>query len=297
MNDAFNQILQDRYSGSLTVANRMLDFFQQVIANGEKNKTALDELFEEVHQASKSLIKAQPNMVIIRRVWNQMQATFKRLLKSEAIPDDFYRILHDRVGEIRSELQENIAKIVHMGAKVIAASNKVMTISASTLVREILLTTHRQKRRFEVFVPKSDPPAEGIRFAEFLAAEGIRTTLIPDSQVGVFMEDMNLVFTGADRIYERGFINKAGTLPICLAAKHFNVPVYLVAETMKILPESERTVKFHKEDPDEVYKTKSENLHVENIYYERIPLDVAHKVICEDGVFEVHEFFNWYLRE
>ncbi len=297
MNDALNEILQDRYSGSITIASKTLDYFEKLIAEAEKNNTALDQLFDQVHKASKILIKAQPNMVVLRWLGNHLQSHFKRLMKSENIPNDYYRFLTERIEQLRKEIQGNLEKIAHMGAKVIATSNKVMTISTSTLVREILLTTHRQKRRFEVYVMKSDPPGEGIQFAEFLAKQGIRTTLIPDAQMGVFMKEMNLVMIGADRIYEQGFINKAGTLPLCLTARHFNIPVYLAAETLKILPEATRAIKFHKESPHEVYPSNNELLQVENCYFERIPLQVAHKIICEDGVFETYEFINWYLKE
>ena len=103
--------------------------------------------------------------------------------------------------------------------------------------------------------------------------------------------------TGADRIYEDGFVNKAGTLPLCLTAKHFNVPVYLAAETTKILSLSERAIKNPEFPSEEIYKPKSKNLTVKNFYFEKIPLNLTQKVICENSLFETHEFINWYLKE
>ena len=124
--------------------------------------------------------------------------------------------------------------------------------------------------------------------------KGVKVTIVADSQAGSIMDNMNIVLLGADRLYEDGFVNKSGTLAVCLLAKHFNVPVYLAVETIKILKESERSIKPVERDPAEVYKG-NKNIDVYNSYYEKIPLKLVDKVICEEGVFETTDFLSWYL--
>jgi translation initiation factor 2B subunit (eIF-2B alpha/beta/delta family) len=34
-----------------------------------------------------------------------------------------------------------------------------------------------------------------------------------------------------------------------------------------------------------------------NYYFEEIPFDYVSKLICEEGVFEMHEFIKWYLKD
>ncbi len=297
MQNLLQEILSDNHSGSLTLAYKELDLYETIVAEAQKTQSDLEKLHNKIHDTGKIIIKAQPNMVILRRVSNHLQNHYKRLVKAEKPGSEIYSALLEKIEQIRREFKQNVGKIAQMGAKVIATSNKVMTISNSTLVREIFCKTHAQKRRFEVFNLKSHPPDEGILFAEDLAEKGIRSTVIADSQMGVFLPEMNLVFVGADRIFENGFINKAGTLPLCLAARHYNVPVYLAVETIKILTTRERSIKVQNMNPDEVYRPKNDKISVENSYFESIPLDLVHKVICEDGVFETFEFVNWYLKE
>ena len=70
--------------------------------------------------------------------------------------------------------------------------------------------------------------------ANELQANGIHTTLIPDSSVGYFMSRVNLVIMGAEA---GGILNKLGSLQIGVLAKTFNVPVYIATgkEDVKII--------------------------------------------------------------
>ena len=297
MSLTLEDILSDNKSGSELISRKALEYYKQSLISAADSGADEEEICSNLQAESKTLIKNQPNMVLLRYSSAVVIDYFKRQLKSKKAGNNAYTSVIARIDELFSELEEDTAKIKLMGSRIIASSNKVMTISSSNLVREILLSIADQKRRFEVFSLASAPPAEGTAFAEMLADKKIKTTLIADSQAGVFVSKMNLVLLGADRICSDSFINKAGSLPLCLAAKHFDVPVYLAVNTKKILLESDRAVKFLNQNSDEVYIGKNKKLHHQNIYFESIPLELVHKVICEDGVFESFEFINWYLKE
>jgi methylthioribose-1-phosphate isomerase len=115
--------------------------------------------------------------------------------------------------------------------------------------------------------------------------------------MGTIIKDMNIVISGADRLYETGFVNKIGTLPLALTAKHFRVPFYLACETDKILKEIDRSIRFYPQNPGEIYKNNKFKINVINYYFESIPYTFVSKIICEDGVFETNEFINWYLKD
>ena len=131
--------------------------------------------------------------------------------------------------------------------------------------------------------------------AKYLAEKDIKTTIVADSQAGIVMDDMNMVILGADRLYEKGFVNKAGSLAVCLMAKHFNVPVYLTVETTKILKETERTIKRVEGPTEEIYS--GDDMSIVNSYFEAVPFELVNKVICEEGVYERPEFQSWFLGE
>ncbi|MBD3225681.1 MAG: hypothetical protein GF313_13210 [Caldithrix sp.] len=292
-----DELLNDNQSGSHIINEISLKLLSEQLEELQPQTDDLETLYKSVQATSKSILKQHPTMTLIRKSHNSFFNYFKRLLKTDKEDADVLQSLQEKIEQIIDELAHKRKKIITTGSRIIANSNKVMTISNSNLVKDIISKAQYQKRRFEVYSLISQPPGEGIQLARECDQNGIRTTVIADSQMGVFMEEMNLVIIGADRIYEDGFINKSGTLPLCLVANHYNVPVYLVSETDKILLESQRSIKQKQQNTREVFIPDSGNIHVDNFYFERIPLSCIHKVICEDGAFETFEFIDWYLKE
>jgi translation initiation factor 2B subunit (eIF-2B alpha/beta/delta family) len=290
-------ILNDNRSGSVKLTQNTLNFYRTHLNEMLSKSQKLEDIFEQFQGVAKKIMKKQPNMVLLRKSTNTIVIYFKRLIKSEKETDQIIKAVEKKILSIEQEIDTRIKKIGNTGSKIIAPTNKIMTISNSTLVKKILDTAHNQKRKFEVYCCKSHPPDEGVYLAETLDKSGIKTTLIADSQIGMFMPEMNLVLIGADRIYETGFVNKTGTLALCLIAKHYNIPIYLAADTTKILPESERIIKFVSQNKKEVYTGNRKQISIENVYYEKVPINLIHKVICEDSIFDTIDFINWYLKE
>lgn len=297
MDNQIKTIKEDKISGSLLITQHVLKYVSEILSCQIETKSDLEEIFAEIQSGIKTVVKKHSHMVLLRKTGNNFLIYFKRMITSGKDRKEILGQALGRLEHMKTEMTENVKKITHAGSRIIANSNKIMTISNSTLVKEILLTAEAQKRKFEVFCLKSHPADEGIELARTLAERGIKTTIIADAEMGLFMPEMNLVIIGADRIYGEGFVNKSGTLPLCITAKNFNIPVYLAAETTKILHESERSIKQNEENSDEICTIKHENISVRNIYYEKIPLKFIHKIICENSVFETHEFSKWYLEE
>lgn len=67
--------------------------------------------------------------------------------------------------------------------------------------------------------------------------------LLIDSAVAYSMDEVDMVFVGADGVVESGgIINMMGTYQIALVAKSMNKPVYVAAESYKVRVEYEN---FH----------------------------------------------------
>lgn len=279
----------------------LFNYYDHFLSRLEKasNPDALncEILYEEMHETAKRLIKSNPNKALIRRSTHNVLSHCKRSLSAGKENAQILEMIRQKIESVLEELEKNTQKISVYTARAIAHGNRILTLSYDYLVLRALLEAERQKRRFEVLVLKTDPPGEGIEFAETLAKKKIRVTIIPDSQMGICLPDVNLVLLGPERIYEKGFIHRAGTLPLALTARYLNIPVYILADTQTILFEKERSIKFYPADEKEVYKTKNKNIHVFNRYHEKIPFDPIYKVICEDGIFEMKEFINWFLAE
>ena len=297
MSVELEKILNDNLSGSIALTQNTLQYYRDLLEELAAGSSKLEDIYQKFQDEAKKILKNQPNMVLLRKSTNNVLIYFKRLVKSDKESGQVIRAIDKKIIAIERDINTRVEKIANTGSRIIAPTNKLMTISNSTLVKNIIDKAHAQKRKFEVFCCKSHPPDEGVHLAEALDKSGVKTTLISDSQIGVFMQEMNLVLIGADRIYDNGFVNKAGTLSLCLTAKYFNIPVYLAVETTKILSESERVIKVISHDKNEVYNGGRKKLSVKNVYYEKIPIDLIHKVICEDSVFDTVDFINWYLKE
>lgn len=288
-------ILNDLQSGSLQLTQQVLIYCRARLS--EVSPKNLNNHFDVLQGELKNIVKKHPNNVLMRKFTNNLLLSFKRFMKGEKEPATVIDDLLKKIDQMEEELLIDAEKIATFGSRIIAHNNKIMTMGNSSLVKKICESAHEQRRKFEVFCLLSYPTGEGADFAEHLLAKGIKVTLLGDNEIGVFVPQMNLIILGATRLCKDAFINRTGSLPLCLTAQHFNVPVYLAAETSKILFEKERAFKSVVLEKKEVSHIKNKNLHRENILQEKIPIHLTHKILCEDGVFEAHEFMKWYLKE
>ncbi|MEJ2635849.1 MAG: hypothetical protein P8184_11230 [Calditrichia bacterium] len=199
------------------------------------------------------------------------------------------------IRQIRNETEDKQKKITKFGARLILDQHVVLTHSASSVVESILLEARRQKKRFRLICTESRPRLEGRELARRMAKAGIKTRLIPDADITRAVNDAHFVLTGTDRITENSFINKTGTSAIAILTKEFNKPFYVASDTDKILLKRTYPARFTSENEEEIVKSDSEHLSAENYYFEEIPLDYLHKIICDAGIFEKQEFIERYL--
>ncbi|MBL8197053.1 MAG: hypothetical protein JNM06_24900, partial [Blastocatellia bacterium] len=98
-----------------------------------------------------------------------------------------------------------------------------------------------------------------------------------------------VVIFGADAITTEGIVNKIGTMLIALAARHFNKPCYVLADSTKFLPSSYRlmTEEIHKQA--EIWPDSPLEIIVFNRYFETIPLDFFTGVVTEYGILTMPE--------
>jgi translation initiation factor eIF-2B subunit alpha len=68
-----------------------------------------------------------------------------------------------------------------------------------------------------------------------LAALGIPVKVLIDSAIAYSMDEIDMVFVGADGVESGGIINMMGTYQIALVAHSMNMPVYVAAESYKVM--------------------------------------------------------------
>ncbi|VAI29163.1 unnamed protein product [Triticum turgidum subsp. durum] len=104
----------------------------------------------------------------------------------------------------------------------------------SRVVLEILKLAASNRKLFRVLCTEGRPDRTGLRMSNELAALGIPVKVLIDSAVAYSMDEVDMVFVGADGVVESGgVINMMGTYQIALVAHSMNKPLYVAAESYK----------------------------------------------------------------
>ncbi|MBD3648303.1 MAG: translation initiation factor eIF-2B [Pseudomonadales bacterium] len=165
-------------------------------------------------------------------------------------------------------------------ATLVEDGETVMTYSMSSSIRRFYEVTHRQNKRVGAIVCESRPGMEGRLMANDLSHLDIETTYITESQVGIFMKQADKVVLGADRLLASGdVVNKAGSLPLALVARHYGVPVYVCADSFK--QSSNDVFETEEFDADELELPMMASVKVRNIYLEVLPKDLISQLITD----------------
>jgi translation initiation factor eIF-2B subunit delta len=239
----------------------------------------------------------QPNMANLKKNIAEVIYCVKKAIKTRKKDAEVLKCTLQKIQFLLERAEQNKDRIALTGSKLIPPNTRIVTIGHSALVAEILITAFKQRRKFETYCLESAPTREGRILAEKLARQGLSVSLAGDVCMGSLLQQATLILCGSVRLYENGFVNKIGTLPLALAAGAMKMPFYLVAETDKICSEREYAIRFYMREPEEVYIPRHKKIKIYNFHYESIPLSLVTKIITEDGVFDLFEFKNWYLKD
>ncbi|GGP20414.1 S-methyl-5-thioribose-1-phosphate isomerase [Thermocladium modestius] len=145
-----------------------------------------------------------------------------------------------------------------------------------------------------MIAPETRPWLQGARLTVYeLMVEGIQTTLITDTAVGLVMYKgmVNSVMVGADRILRDGHVfNKIGTMKEAIIAHEFGIPFYALAPSSTFDMKSKvDEVIIEERDPDEVRKIRGvpitvEGVPVYNPVFDPTPPKYVTGIITEKGI-------------
>lgn len=110
----------------------------------------------------------------------------------------------------------------------------VLTHGWSRVVAAILQQA-AQRRNFNVIILEGRPDASGAKSATSYAQEtNIPVTVVLDSAMAYYMEQVDFVLVGAEGVLENGgVVNKVGTAALAVCAKSLGKPFYVAAESYK----------------------------------------------------------------
>lgn len=223
---------------------------------------------EELREWAHALVLARPMMAAIE---NALALAWQR---------------YDASGDPAQGLAEAIERIeaaadgMAATARGVIPRDTLITLTYSSTVIEVL----GRLRPRRVIVSESRPLYEGLRAARALAGHGISLTLITEAQLALFVREAQAVVVGADSVRPDGsFVNKVGTHLLALAARAERVPLYVLADTLKVAAPSQPQ-RFTVEEGKRREVSRERWLEVRNVYFEVIPARLVTAYVTEEGV-------------
>lgn len=237
------EILYDYYSGSQEINEKILRLLLKI--RSQKNLLFLIKLFK-TNFSSFEII--QSTLTEIERL----------------LIDGNLKVVKNWIWKNLDLYQKRITKIFTQLKKHLKPEIKILTISNSKTIFDLLSLIYSKKYDPEVFVLMSLPGGEGKIFYEKLLAEKISSHLIRDDDMNKILDRVDLVIVGADRILlGKWFINKIKTKKLLKLARQKKKTSLLVSFREKIM-------KDKKIDNGIAINKKSKKVRLDKNLFERI---------------------------
>ncbi|WP_086976123.1 ribose 1,5-bisphosphate isomerase [Archaeoglobus fulgidus] len=245
-------------------------------------KASAEKFDEEMRWAADILLNTRPTAVSLYNAINYVMR-----YSGENVEEKRQSAIR-RAREFINWAETAQRKIGEIGEKRIKDGYTVMTHCNSSAALSVIKKAHENGKRVEVIATESRPRWQGHLTVKQLREAGIEVTLIVDSAVRYFINEVDCVVVGADTITANGaLINKIGTSQIALAAKEARVPFMVAAETYKFSPKTlfGELVVIEERDarevaPEEILKL---GVKVRNPAFDVTPRDYIDVIITEIG--------------
>ncbi len=209
-----------------------------------QKENTFDGFYPEFVKAKDYLDSSRPTAVNLSWALNQLDRVANEN-KEKSVPE-IVEALHREAVRIQEEdiwachklgeyglslLQPGDGLLTHCNAGKLAATRYGMATAPMYLGQE-------KGYNFHVYCDETRPVLQGARLtAKELMDSGIDTTVICDNMSSALMKEgkVQAVFVGCDRVAANGdTANKIGTSAVAIIAKHYGVPMYIMAPTSTI---------------------------------------------------------------
>jgi methylthioribose-1-phosphate isomerase len=233
---------------------------------------------EDLDEAYETLVSSRPTAVNLRRALDE--------LRDDPTPERARGIHADEVARCR-RMAAHAASLVPSGARVLTHCNTggLATGGYGTALGAVREAWERGLVA-SVWVDETRPLLQGSRLTAWeLESLGIPFAVIADAAAASLMAagDVDCVLTGADRIAVNGdTANKIGTYALAVAARHHEIPLYVVAPTTTVDRETETgaDIPIEERDPAEL----TARFPARNPAFDVTPASLISAIVTEVGV-------------
>ncbi len=273
---AIEKIANDHRSGATKIALDVLRLVGKAaqLSSGQPpiiRRGIINDLLQEV-------VQAHPQMGILYFLQRAL-----RRMKSFEQP-----VLRKLSREFKKGIIEQQSANATAFAGYLRRGATVLTLSYSSAVARALVEA--QPKKINIVLSESRPKNEGRALARFLHKKNIPVTLTVDAALGLSVPTADIVLLGSDAVTPEYFVNKIGSLALCLLARRFKVPVFVLTDTFRLL--SKRQLRRRQiVHPAEEVIARPQPYKIDNRYFDFVPLELVNKVICEGKVLSQRRLF------
>lgn len=267
-----NAIARDRSSGAAELAGRACVALHQWVRRHP------DISRNNLLRAARTLLVAQPDMAPLLRLANELALAADESAAS--------RYLASRLSRLSSTLRTAPANIARHFHSALRGGDKkiIITYSYSSTVLQAIVAAHA--RIWQVICSEGRPGLEGRKTVEQILrrCNSIGACLTTDAALHLFTAHCHALVVGADSLEEAGFTNKAGTGALVAYALQIGHPVWVLADTSKLLPSAIDAIRSDCNGPDsEIWAGAPKRLTMLNPYFERTRYQPDVRILTEKG--------------
>ncbi len=232
------------------------------------------------------LVWAKRDMAPFLNLGGDVLSAAERGVLSGSSPDTLKSAAVAAADEVWEFAEADVERVATEAEKALPPCATVATLSSSAAVEAALRRV--ASRDVSVLLAESRPSLEGVDLAGRLAEAGLSPIVVSDAALPGRITRADLVVLGADAVTERTFVNKTGSYGAALAAREADVPVYVLAQKSKIIPEA-LSREPGADDAAALVDEPPRGVTVENHLFEPVPLSLVRAVVTEDGLLEPDE--------
>lgn len=258
--EKFKSLISDNTSGSSEIVNELNNLYKLLYNNPVSIQKSLKIANDKLG-----------HFAAIKSYINNLQTILNK--KNKNILSDFLNNYSENENDKYNLIFEKLfGKMKNI--------NNILTLSRSGTLLKIFELWKKKNKNLKVIVCESRPAFEGRLFAEDLLKTGIKTELITDAMMGIYVPQIDAAIIGADSILANGnVVNKTGSLSLALLCKEFRIPFYVL--TTKEKKSLKRNFEIMKNNPGEVWDKKHKNLLITNIYFEEVKRKLITAIITD----------------
>jgi translation initiation factor 2B subunit (eIF-2B alpha/beta/delta family) len=270
----FQDLATDNTSGATELIHKLIALCENC---------AIGYRLQELRDGFDLLESAQKSMPSLHAVLHILKSDFLPKLREDEENEDAIAYLSS-LDNILSESGEILANIF---ISKFEARQRVVTISRSSTVLATLFRMHEADLLENVYVLEARPMTEGHRTIRDLHERGVPATLLVDAAMAEGLAHADLAIVGADSISADGYLlNKTGTFPLAICCKAFDIPLYVVCDSLKFSPQLREQILVEDRPGDELLvRGEKDTFAIWNRYFEWTSIDYVKEFITERGPF------------